>query len=619
MEGRRSGNDTVDLPADLLGAPSEQGARSAAEGVASFAFVVDRDARLLAVDRVLPNYSEEDVLGRSAYDYLEDASREAFRRAFDETKATGGRTTVELRPLDGEGRAARYEATLSPLREGHEIARVLVVAHDVGERRRIEREIRAAERRWNLLADSIPDVVAILDREARVLSINRSLPSGEALTGHTPYGYLTEESAAEYRGAFERVLATRTSARFESRRRGEDGAVGLWFETILVPLAATDDGDVTRVLAVARDVTERKRHEEVIRASEARWRTLLDSLPDIVLVMDRDRRILSANIPGSDAAIVGQLADAFLDEAMLEEFRGHVARALETERSVRYEIRSAATTGVTRWFDAVLVPLKTSDVIDRLMVVTRDITSQRAMLATLAEKERLASVGMVAASVAHEIMNPLTSVLANLEMALGSRGADAATSRQALVEAREGAMRMEQIVGDLRSLGRAGDEERLYVDVRNVVASALRLSGPDVGLRSKVTLDLAEVPGVQASESRLCQVFINLLVNAAQSMTTMPPAEREIRVRTRYEEAAAHVAIEVSDTGVGIPSVLHARVFEPFFTTRRAGTGLGLSISRDIVTRMGGRIDVASRPGEGTTFTVRLPAIRGHATPDDPR
>ena len=172
------------------------------------------------------------------------------------------------------------------------------------------------------------------------------------------------------------------------------------------------------------------------------------------------------------------------------------------------------------------------------------MTERRQMLASLAEKERLASVGMLAASVAHEIMNPLTYVLANLDFVVGERSVDPARNTKALVEAREGARRMQQIVWDLRALGRAGGEELFYVDARSVLEIALRLSGPEVARTASVVLELDEVPCVLASESRLCQVFINLLVNAAQAMesATSPraarSASRRATTRTRAWSAS---------------------------------------------------------------------------------
>ena len=207
-------------------------------------------------------------------------------------------------------------------------------------------------------------------------------------------------------------------------------------------------------------------------------------------------------------------------------------------------------------------------------------------------------------------MNPLTYVLANLDFVVGRRTDDPARNAKALVEAREGARRMQQIVWDLRSLGRAGGEELFYVDARSVLEIALRLSGPEVARTASVVLELDDVPCVLASESRLCQVFINLLVNAAQAMETREVGEREIRVTTRHDEAAGLVGIDVVDTGEGISEERQTRIFEPFFTTKASGTGLGLSICKDIVERMGGRIDVASTIGSGTTFTVWLSTTR---------
>ena len=185
------------------------------------------------------------------------------------------------------------------------------------------------------------------------------------------------------------------------------------------------------------------------------------------------------------------------------------------------------------------------------------------MLAKLAEKERLASVGMVAASVAHEIMNPLTYVLANLDFVVERDArSDPARNTKALVEAaREGAARMQQIVWDLRSLGRNGAQELFYVDVRSVLEIALRLSGPEVARTASVVLELKEVPGVLASESRLCQVFINLLVNAAQAMESAPPkAESRSASRPTHDEAASLVGIDVVDNGEGITAETMARI-----------------------------------------------------------
>ncbi|HSO33677.1 MAG TPA: PAS domain-containing protein [Labilithrix sp.] len=372
-------------------------------------------------------------------------------------------------------------------------------------------------------------------------------------------------------------------------------------------------GELSGAIVTFLDITERKRAEEALRLSEERWRVLAMNLPDYVLVADRAARILSINrvLPDvqRDVVLSSTLYD-YLDEGARADYAREFERALAGE-TVRFETRGQGVAQALVWYETQLVPLAApSGEISRVLVVSRDVTERRSMLAGLAEKERLASVGMLAASVAHEIMNPLTYVLANLDFVVGERTDDPARRMKALTEAREGARRMQQIVWDLRALGRAGGEELFYVDARTVLEIALRLSGPEVARTASVVLELDEVPCVLASESRLCQVFINLLVNAAQAMEQREVEGREIRVKTRNDEARNLVGIDIADNGAGIAPGRIARIFEPFYTTKEAGTGLGLSICRDIVERMGGRIDVSSTFGAGTTFTVWLSTTR---------
>jgi PAS domain S-box-containing protein len=374
------------------------------------------------------------------------------------------------------------------------------------------------------------------------------------------------------------------------------------------------DGNVTGAIATFLDVTERRRAEEELRFSADRWRGLAENLPDFVMLAERDGTIVSINrvLPHLDEAkVVGAKLFDFLDPSVRAAYARELTQALDTRTSLRLETRGEGPEGSVVWYETQLVPLvEGGGAAARVLVVSRDVTERRGMLASLAEKERLASVGMLAASVAHEIMNPLTYVLANLDLVVGERSVDPERRARAVIEAREGARRMQQIVWDLRALGRAGGDELFYVDARSVLEIALRLSGPDVQRTASVLLDLGDVPGVFASESRLCQVFINLLVNAAHAMEKLAPESRELRIRTRYDDHTGLVGVDVSDNGEGIPADRLPRLFEPFYTTKRDGTGLGLSICRDIVERMGGRIDVASTLGAGTTFTVWLSTTR---------
>ncbi|MFY0529860.1 ATP-binding protein [Archangium gephyra] len=256
-----------------------------------------------------------------------------------------------------------------------------------------------------------------------------------------------------------------------------------------------------------------------------------------------------------------------------------------------------------------------------------DLTERKQMEARLLLADRMASVGTLAAGVAHEINNPLAYVTANLGYAheelvrLLERGAVAAPEGApaasplkpvcvALGEALHGADRVQTIVGDLKTFSRETQEPLRAVDVKKVLDRTLNLASGEIRHRAKLVKEYGDVPPVRGNDSRLGQVFLNLLVNAAQAIPSDGDADsHEIRVTTRLT-APGQVAVEVSDTGAGIAPELLGRIFDPFFTTKApgVGTGLGLSICHNLIHAMGGELHVHSDLGRGTTFQVLLPS-----------
>ena len=255
------------------------------------------------------------------------------------------------------------------------------------------------------------------------------------------------------------------------------------------------------------------------------------------------------------------------------------------------------------------------------LIVGRDRTERKCFQDQLMLADRMATVGVLAAGVAHEINNPLTYVCANIELAraaadeLGEDGRDIA---EALTAATEGVERVTAIVRDLKMLSR-GDAPRrdapssdhgdlVAVDVRAVVQSALAVAKKQLARKARVVVEPGPRLAARASRSRLGQVILNLLLNAAEAITDVDPAAHEIRVGFASHDGA--VVISVHDTGPGIPKAILGRIFDPFFTTKSPGegTGLGLSICHRIVTDFGGTITASSKPGDGTTFHVSLVA-----------
>jgi two-component system NtrC family sensor kinase len=243
----------------------------------------------------------------------------------------------------------------------------------------------------------------------------------------------------------------------------------------------------------------------------------------------------------------------------------------------------------------------------------RDITEQVQLRLKVLQAERLASVGMLAAGVAHEINNPLGYMLLNIgkvRTALGEldgqpRGGVVESLRAAIEMLGQGAERVRKIVDDLRTFSRA-DDVLGPVDVHRALEFSLDMTMVELVDRARVVREFGEVPLVVANEGRLGQLFINLVVNAAQSIARGNAADNEIRLATRTDPRGRAV-IEVSDTGAGVPEAILDRIFDPFFTTKNVGTGLGLPICHGIVKAIGGEIEVEPRTPHGTTFRVLLP------------
>jgi len=230
--------------------------------------------------------------------------------------------------------------------------------------------------------------------------------------------------------------------------------------------------------------------------------------------------------------------------------------------------------------------------------------------------DRLVTVGQLAAGVGHEINNPLAFILGNLSYAREElarmQGAPSPLEREellaALSEAHEGAERVRLLVQDLKMLARADDAVSGPVDLESVLRSASKMAAHEVRQRARVVMQTEGAPRAHGNAARLCQVFLNLIINAAHAIAPGRVDENEIRLVAR-QGPDSRVLVEVSDTGSGIPADNLERIFRPFFTTKPAGvgSGLGLSVCQRIITMHGGDITVESQPGCGTTFRIALP------------
>ena len=350
--------------------------------------------------------------------------------------------------------------------------------------------------------------------------------------------------------------------------------------------------------------------------STAENRELLDGLPDLVMI-HRDGVLLWMN-RANVKALGYERSDEVAGRPMLD-FIEPESRGLILARMRQPAGAAAPEVGELRLLARdgriVVVEISPSQSVSfegkpARLVAARDVTERVRMREQLLIADRMASIGMLAAGVAHEVNNPLGYVLNNIEMAvkgLAPLGEAANQSRAVLGVALEGVDRIRTIVRDLLALARVDDAVIGPVSVSAVVESTLALAGKDIAERAVLTFEHEPVAPAAGTVARLGQVLLNLVTNALESMRSDVRDDNWVHVVVRPSSAGGAV-VEVTDNGVGIAPEHATRIFEPFFTTKPPGrgTGLGLAISQRLVAEMGGQLSFESTPLQGSTFRVTL-------------
>jgi PAS domain S-box-containing protein len=480
-------------------------------------------------------------------------------------------------------------------------------------------EHEALVRRLAVLTRWSYDLVFLVDDRRRVVEANDRAAEALGYT-HQELRALTLADLREPRAPEERSPRPEAShldgtGQWETRYRRKDGST---FPVEVAVHAEAWDGR-RWLVEIVRDLSERRRQEDALRTSEARFRAAFDGVSVGMALLDRDGRMVETNRALQAMLGVGErdLRDALAimrvhpDERAdaREQFRSlrdGAVKVIEGSRRYRREDGSFTDTRarVTALTDA-------AGRFQYALAMVEDVSERHQLEAQLRLADRMASVGTLAAGVAHEINNPLAFVLANLEFGIRElrREGTSQDVLAALEEAREGGTRVREIVRDLKTFSRAEDAVRGVLDVGRVVRSALSLVANEIRARARLDVQLGPTPRVLASEHRLAQVFVNLLVNAAQAIPEGAATAHTVRVETSTGPDGRAV-VTVSDDGAGIPAEVRPRIFDPFFTTKPVGvgTGLGLSICHGIVAGLGGEITVESALDRGSTFRVTLPA-----------
>ncbi len=405
-----------------------------------------------------------------------------------------------------------------------------------------------------------------------------------------------------------------------------------------IDLSGQWDGDEPVFVLALRDLSDTVRVDAALRDLRHDFRTFIDHLPEAILIVRRERivhaspaleRLLGVK-PGS---LVARTADSFVIPEERPAFR---AELFELER-----VGGVVEPSHSRWLRAdgeVITVTRSLSVVDfdgqrACVVVARHNVLTRTLAERSEQLERMMALTTLAAGVGHEINNPMAYVTANLTQLAGEleslraelpelieskdpAGAGRlvrATQRlgamgELVSDAQQGATRVRDIVMSLRVFATAAESPREFVDVQEVLETALSLAWEALRRTAVVARDYREVPPVKASEARLLQVFGGIISNAMHALEAAAGPQRQLSVRLGTE--GEHVVVVFEDTGVGMKPEELARAFDPFYTTRPVGRGMGLGlfIAQSAVTGWGGQVTATSAPGKGTTVRLVLPA-----------
>jgi two-component system, cell cycle sensor histidine kinase and response regulator CckA len=472
------------------------------------------------------------------------------------------------------------------------------------------------DERWAPRLELIPEFIVTLARDRTILYVNRTTTvDRESLIGRKAEEFVVPAHRDRIIRIIEEVFTTGETR--EADIPAIPPANELYHSTY-IPMF--EDGQVVAVCTFSKDVSELRHAEALLTDRQGLLQGLLHVFPDMVFRVDANDIIVDfygdpneTLLPPAEflhkkiADVLPQDVAALLMDAVSRARRDGGVITVEYELFVRDQVR---------YYEARMVRSSETEVLS----LVRDLTQQRQMEQRLMQADRIASLGALAAGVAHEINNPMTYVIGNLTLAMRELVALQENEslapmmhelQKSLADARAGAERVRYIVSDLNTFSAAPRTDLTVVELRKVLDSAINMAWSEIRHRARLVRDYADVPGVLGNEHRLGQVFLNLLVNAAQAIEEGDAQKNTIHVRLAAEDGKVIVSIE--DTGRGFDEALASRMFDPFFTTKPIGegTGLGLAICRTIVGSLGGELIATSEGiGAGATFSVRLPATR---------
>jgi PAS domain S-box-containing protein len=605
---------------------SQQGYRDLIDSFDDILMAVAMDGRIRAVNRIFSDLVQtpfQEIIGRPLAEFVQAATPqeqdllELARPRFLERRHWTGVVQVRLK---NQSSPFYFDCVAHPIMRGDTINGVTVLARDVS-------ALRRNETRFTELFETLQEGIYITTPEGRILDAN---PALVRMLGYESKEDLFKRQVAEILVDPAERKALMHQAETQPMIQGREITLLRRDGTSIICLntaAAVRDntGKVIRYQGAVMDITERREMEHRLHQQQEFARRLVDSFPDLILVLDADSHYTF--ISPRCHEVLGYS----LDEAQDMEFGGRthpedLPAALSIYKDIlagkqtfaSLEIRVRHKQGDWRRIRFNFSPLSDeSGNIEGVVLSGRDVTDLKRLEEQLIQAEKLAAMGQMLAGVAHELNNPLTAVLGVTEL-LRERATEAGQgesfTRQLDLTHRQ-ARRAARIVQNLLEFSRPASPLKKLLDVNNLVERTLQLHEHSL-CRNNIEVDFrpeTALPGIIGDANQLIQVFLNLVTNAEQAIREVRDSGRLL---IRLGRTGNRISIAFQDDGVGIRPEALPRIFDPFYTTKRpgGGTGLGLSICMSIIREHGGIIEAELLPAGGTAFTVFLPVAPAEKT-----
>jgi len=610
---KRGGMAPSEEQLDQLSQVLARSQRSFKELIDSFddvAFAASLDGTLRTVNRrvtQLLRLSYSEIVGHKADEFilepkLNDAENGLAR--FLERRRWSGVVQVRLK---NSSRSLYFECVLNAIIHDNQIVGASALARDVTE----ERE---KEKRFTELFETLQEGVYFSTPEGNLLEANAALVQMLGYSGRDELLALTAtalNSDPNEAPVLGRSAGDRGGERaIEISLRRKDGTVGIFQDTSRAVRDAA--GKIIRYQGTLVDITERRKMERTLRRQEEFQRYLLESFPDLILVIDLNETYSFVSSRIRD--LLGYHPEDFLGKK-LEDLQDHSPELVALYRDVSTgrkkfgfsEYGARHRDGSWRTMRATASPLFDADnKVNGVIVSVRDITLEKKLEQQIIQSERLAAMGQMIGGFAHELNNPLTSIMGLAELLQENESSEPLRKQLAMLQ--QQARRAADVVQNLMYFSRPPSPGKGTINLGELVQRTLHLHAYSLR-KNNITVDFlpdASLPPLEGDPHQLMQVFLNLILNAEQAM-------RDVRdrgtLRVRLEKGTNSVSAIFQDDGPGIPVKILPNIFDPFYTTKRPGrgTGLGLSICKAILREHLGNIEASSGPGGGALFTVTLP------------